>query len=78
LANGKLDLPDDFRIPRFQDVDPLADEGGWRVPEMAAKPQADQLTRVSVHAAARFSSIHRWLPKACLWVESSAEENVVL
>jgi hypothetical protein len=28
-ANGKLDLPDDLRIARFQDVDPaLADGGG--------------------------------------------------
>ena len=28
-ANGKLDLPDDLRSARFQDVDPaLADGGG--------------------------------------------------
>jgi hypothetical protein len=38
----------------------------------------DQLTRVTTHVPARFRSIHRWFPRACLGVESSAEENVVL
>jgi len=73
-ANGKLDLPDDCRIARFQDVDPALADG----PEMAASPHTDQLTRVTTHPPARFSNIHRWLPRACLMVESSAEENVVL
>jgi hypothetical protein len=27
-ANGKLDLPDDLRIARFQDVDPALVDGG--------------------------------------------------
>ena len=63
----------------FQDVAPgLGNGGGRQVPETAARPHNDQLTRVTTHVPARFRSIHRWLPRACLGVESSAEENVVL
>jgi hypothetical protein len=38
----------------------------------------DQLTREITHVSACFRRIHRWLPRACLGVESSTEENVVL
>src|SRR5438876_12376997 len=44
-------------------------------PEMA--PHNDQLTRVITHVPC-FCSIHRWLPRVCLGVESSGKENVVL
>jgi hypothetical protein len=47
------------------------------VAEVSARPHTDQLTRVTTHVPVRFCSIHRWLPKACLQVESSADENVV-
>ena len=47
------------------------------VAEVSARPHTDQLTRVTTHVPVRFRSIHRWLPKACLQVESSADENVV-
>jgi hypothetical protein len=47
------------------------------VAEVSARPHTDQLTRVTTHVPVRFRSIHRWLPRACLQVESSADENVL-
>jgi hypothetical protein len=47
-------------------------------PRSPIQPHNDQLTRVTRQLPARFFSIHKWLPRACLGVESSAEENVVL
>ena len=44
----------------------------------AYRARSDQLTRVITHVPACFRKIHRWLPRACLGVEPSAEENVVL
>ena len=68
-----------FKEAAFQDVAPgLGNGGGGQVPETTARPHDDQLTRVTTHVPARFRSIHRWLPRACLGVESSAEANVVL
>ena len=31
----------------------------------------DQLTKVTTHTPVRFRSIHRWLPRVCLQIESS-------
>ena len=46
------------------------------VAEVSGRPHTDQLTKVTTHVPVRFRSIHRWLPKACLQVESSADEKV--
>jgi hypothetical protein len=56
----------------------LADVAGGRVAEVAACSHTDQLKRIITHSPARFASIHRWLPTACLRVESCAMEKVVL
>ena len=63
------------------DPDELPDAGlvtTWAVHAYYSDlPHCDQLTRETTHLSARFRSIHRWLPKAYLGVESSADENVV-
>src|SRR6266849_10685104 len=45
--------------------------GRRRLTSRGNRGNTDQLTRITTHPPARFSNTHRWLPRACLGVESS-------
>ena len=70
---------DYFRVARFSRYGPSAGQRMRLIsPGNGGMAHNDQLTRETTHVLARFRSIHRWLPRACVGLESSAEENVVL